>query len=162
MDIRAKLIDRNTVAVVDIDAEKEIELFRFNQRAGALQDLDESSAAYIEIKSEYDSAVQKLEDMPHFVESEIPELGEFDVAVPYYEEDSRTVYQRWEVQHNSAPLIYDEIERIKKQLAGSDYKIIKCNEANLVGAPDPYDMQLLHKERQALRDRINALEKRVM
>lgn len=162
MDIRAKLIGRNAVSVVDIEAEKEAEKFRFNQRVEGFQDLDESSEVYTEIKSEYDRAVQKLEDMPRFVESYMPDLGEFDVAVPYYEEDSGTVYQRWDVQHNSAPLIYDEIERIKKQLAGSDYKIIKCYEAKLVGDPIPYDMQLLHKERQALRDRINALEKRVM
>jgi len=52
----------------------------------------------------------------------------------------------------------DEIVQLKAQLAASDYKIIKCSEAQLVGASLPYDIQALHTERQAIRDRINELE----
>ena len=54
MDVRAKLIDRNAVSVVDIEAEKGVELFRFNQRVEGLQDLDESSEVYTEIKRQRD------------------------------------------------------------------------------------------------------------
>lgn len=56
---------------------------------------------------------------------------------------------------------YMEIERLKSELQGSDYKVIKCAEAIAVGAELPYDAQALHKERQALRDKINELESEV-
>ena len=56
---------------------------------------------------------------------------------------------------------YMEIERLKSELQESDYKVIKCAEAMAVGAELPYDAQALHKERQALRDKINELESEV-
>ena len=56
---------------------------------------------------------------------------------------------------------YMEIERMKSELQESDYKVIKCAEAMAVGAEMPYDMTALHKERQALRDKINELESEV-
>ena len=54
-----------------------------------------------------------------------------------------------------------EIERLKSELQESDYKVIKCAEAMAVGADMPYDVASLHKERQALRDKINELESEV-
>ena len=54
---------------------------------------------------------------------------------------------------------YMEIERFKSELQESDYKVIKCAEAMTIGAEMPYDVASLHKERQALRDKINELEK---
>ena len=56
---------------------------------------------------------------------------------------------------------YMEIERLKSELQESDYKVIKCAEAMAVCAEMPYDMESLHKERQALRDKINELESEV-
>ena len=53
---------------------------------------------------------------------------------------------------------YMEIERLKSELQESDYKVIKCAEALTIGAEMPYDVESLHKERQALRDKINELE----
>ena len=55
----------------------------------------------------------------------------------------------------------EEIERLKSELQESDYKVIKCAEAMAVGAEMPYNMTELHKERQALRDKINELESEV-
>ena len=54
-----------------------------------------------------------------------------------------------------------DIESLKSELQESDYKVIKCAEAMAVGAELPYDMTELHKERQALRDKINELESEV-
>lgn len=51
-----------------------------------------------------------------------------------------------------------EIERLKQELAGTDYKIIKCSEYDLAGITLPYDINDLHVQRQILRDRINELE----
>ena len=56
---------------------------------------------------------------------------------------------------------YMEIERLKSELQESDYKVIKCAEAMAVGEEMPYDVASLHKERQALRDKINELESEV-
>lgn len=52
----------------------------------------------------------------------------------------------------------EEIELLKSELQESDYKVIKCAEAMTIGVDMPYDVASLHKERQALRDKINKLE----
>ena len=52
----------------------------------------------------------------------------------------------------------EQISKLKAQLESTDYKIIKCSEAQLMGEELPYDISELHAERQALRDRINELE----
>ena len=54
-----------------------------------------------------------------------------------------------------------DIESLKSELQESDYKVIKCAEAMAVGVEMPYNMTELHKERQALRDKINELESEV-
>ena len=54
-----------------------------------------------------------------------------------------------------------DIESLKSELQESDYKVIKCAEALTIGAEIPYDVASLHKERQALRDKINELESEV-
>ncbi len=51
-----------------------------------------------------------------------------------------------------------EIQALKDSLTASDYKVAKCYEATLTGAEMPYDVNSLIRERQAARDRINALE----
>lgn len=51
-----------------------------------------------------------------------------------------------------------EIEQLKAQLTSTDYKVVKCSEAQMTGEELPYDIVALHAERQALRDRINELE----
>ena len=48
----------------------------------------------------------------------------------------------------------------QRVLASSDYKIIKCYEAALIGYAMPYEIKALHNERQLLRDKINELEAR--
>ena len=54
-----------------------------------------------------------------------------------------------------------DIESLKSELQESDYKVIKCAEAMCINAELPYNMTALHKERQALRDKINELESEV-
>ena len=58
----------------------------------------------------------------------------------------------------SEPTKEEKIERLKSELAASDYKIIKCAECNLANLPVPYNIEELHTERQLLRDAINELE----
>ena len=52
----------------------------------------------------------------------------------------------------------NEIENLKQELVDSDYKVIKCMEANFCGEELPYDIIALHEERNELRRRINELE----
>lgn len=52
----------------------------------------------------------------------------------------------------------ERIVRLKQTLADSDYKVIKCAEAQMAGAELPYNITELHAERQELRDMINELE----
>lgn len=54
----------------------------------------------------------------------------------------------------------EQIAELKKQLADTDYKVIKCAECQLLGEEMPYDMATLHAERQAIRDEINKLEEK--
>ena len=54
-----------------------------------------------------------------------------------------------------------DIESLKSELQASDYKVIKCAEAICLNADFPYNMTELHKERQALRDKINKLEEQL-
>ena len=51
-----------------------------------------------------------------------------------------------------------KIVELQSQLNETDYKIIKCNEYSLAGLELPYDVSTLHKERQAIRDKINQLQ----
>lgn len=54
--------------------------------------------------------------------------------------------------------VKQQIAELKAELANSDYKVLKCYEANLIGATLPYDMTEVHEERQTIRDNINELE----
>lgn len=51
-----------------------------------------------------------------------------------------------------------QISELKQQLADSDYKIIKCSEYELDGLDLPYNIADLHKEREAIREKIRKLE----
>ena len=51
-----------------------------------------------------------------------------------------------------------EIESLKAKIAKSDYMIIKCAEAQILGVEMPYNVAELHEQRQALRDKINKIE----
>lgn len=72
-------------------------------------------------------------------------------------EESQIVDNEQVVDDNG--LLLSEIERLKSELQESDYKVIKCAEAICLNAEMPYNMTALHNERQALRDKINELEK---
>lgn len=80
-------------------------------------------------------------------------------VVTMQSEESQIVDNEQVVDNNG--LLLSEIERMKSELQESDYKVIKCAEAMAVGVELPYNMTALHKERQALRDRINELESEV-
>ena len=74
-------------------------------------------------------------------------------------EEAQIVDNEQVVDNNG--LLLSEIEILKSELQDSDYKVIKCAEAICLNAEMPYNMTALHKERQALRDKINELEEQL-
>ena len=52
-----------------------------------------------------------------------------------------------------------EMISLEWALKATDYEIIKCYEYEKSGIKAPYDMDSVHKERQAKRDRINEIQK---
>lgn len=51
-----------------------------------------------------------------------------------------------------------ELMSLKRLLTNTDYKVIKCMEAMMMGETMPYVIEDLHEERQGYRDRINEIE----
>lgn len=91
-----------------------------------------------------------------YEETEKPKTQEGIIPHNYsrsYEEKDGKIILVWKAYPN-----YEAIEKLKKKLTSSDYKIIKCYEASLVGKELPYDINEVHKERQEIRDEINRLE----
>ena len=89
----------------------------------------------MEIKTEYKKVKFDTKDL---------EFGDYQISIDEHQAN-----------------IQMEIERLKSELQESDYKVIKCAEAICLNAEMPYNMTALHKERQALRDKINELEEQL-
>ena len=70
------------------------------------------------------------------------------------------IVQKWNIKVNTKN-IYNQVENLKHKLEDSDYQIIKCYEASLVGEKLPYDIKELHAVRQQIRDEINILQKKI-
>ena len=92
-----------------------------------------------------------------YVSSIQPTVQHGEVAVDSYKEENGKLVQYWEVKVDSV-YIQKKIDNLKEVLSSSDYKVIKCQEASLIGEQMPYDVDELHKERQSIRDEINRLE----
>lgn len=84
-------------------------------------------------------------------------LGEFECLVSDIVELESTYMERWIVKTDSEK-VSAEIERLKSELAATDYQVVKSYEESLVGRETSYDMVEVAEFRQSLRDRINELE----
>lgn len=58
----------------------------------------------------------------------------------------------------NAQYYINKIQELKEELANTDYHVLKCYEAKVMGLDLPYDAQKIHEERQRLRNSINSLE----
>ena len=93
----------------------------------------------------------------NLVSSIQPTVQDGEVAVDSYKEENGKLVRYWEVKVDSV-YTQKKIDNLKEVLSSSDYKVIKCQEASLIGEQMPYDVDELHKERQSIRDEINRLE----
>ena len=76
------------------------------------------------------------------------------VAAVEYEDHIGYVYKKV----INAQYYRNKIQELKEELANTDYQVLKCYEANVMGLDLPYDTHKIHEERQRLRDSINSLE----
>lgn len=54
-----------------------------------------------------------------------------------------------------------QIISLKEELSETDYQVIKCAECTALNYEMPYDIEALHKNRQAIRDKINEFETKI-
>jgi len=84
------------------------------------------------------------------------EYVEQEEAEPSAEPTEEEIAEREKQQQRL--VLRAQITELKSQLDSTDYQIIKTYEYSLVGLDPEYDITALHRERQTLRDRINALQ----
>jgi hypothetical protein len=68
------------------------------------------------------------------------------------------ISERFGLNRSQEPTPQEQIKVLKEELASTDYKVIKCYEYSLAGLELPYDITLLHEEREAIREQIRELE----
>ena len=91
-----------------------------------------------------------------FVPGKQPEVEPGFVAADSFKTKKGKVVQSWEVKRDPT-YTKKQIDELKTQLAATDYKVIKCMEATLIGEQLPYDLTVVHTQRQAIRDRLQLL-----
>ena len=96
-----------------------------------------------------------------YVENKIPttKLLEFQSMELCYREEPHQIVGYYKVKDNSSERITKEIDRLKNELAATDYQVIKAYEYALANQGSFCDIATLHVERQSIRNRINELEK---
>lgn len=105
----------------------------------------------------------KIGDIEGGIEvSELPPMEDNKKMLAYKLENEKWVFDENKYQGILNTEVEEEkqakIKELQSELNESDYKIIKCNEYKLAGLELPYDIEELHKQRQALRDEINKLQ----
>lgn len=162
----AKVVDAN-IQVVDyehLQAQHEQLLLDSNCDDASLANASEDDKEALQnlrndLDAEYQKSLQDYlpvedEGMPN----DIPETSRIEVHLKALKDKVVVVYNEVKNDRMSVQLL---IDKLSNELAGSDYKVAKINEARLLdpsGKSDPYDAKLLLSERQKLRDRINELQ----
>lgn len=86
----------------------------------------------------------------------ISDDGNYTIRLVPYDNGNRISFNYEKVVNTTK--IQGEIDAIKAELSETDYQVIKCYEASLVGEELPYDIKALHEDRNEKRAQINALE----
>ena len=85
----------------------------------------------------------------------------FQVLNPSHEMLIENGWEEYIQPNEEAVARQRDIIHLKRQLANSDYKVIKCMEATLCGEELPYDIDALHEERNRIRAQVNELESNI-
>lgn len=177
--MKAKIINKYSASVIDYDVEINKINLAFKQEIVNNKITDD---VINRLKNKSDKtndelqAIKKREQLDNWRNNQINELNQYsdfdvtdkpndlsdiDTVKPYYtQETSGKVVLKWEIIKNSIDKINTKIDKLKKELYQSDYKVIKCYEAVMSSSVEmPYDINALIAERQAKRDEINELRK---
>ena len=105
----------------------------------------------------------KIGDIEGGIEvSELPPMEDSKKMLAYKLENKKWVFDENKYQEilnrETEEKKQAKIKALQRELTESDYKIIKCNEYKLAELEMPYNIEVLHKQRQALRDEINKLQ----
>ena len=139
-DVEFKKISKN---IVEIKGNFPIKDVGFTlSRPGMNDNWDYSE--FITVYNEVDSGAQFSNDGSVYVVPVVPVPTDEELA----EKEER----------ERVASIKNEINELKTQLESTDYKVIKCYEYGMVGLELPYDVDVLHAERQNIRDMINQKE----
>jgi rRNA maturation protein Nop10 len=111
----------------------------------------------ISVEAQVDKLSPEWKPVDTIDEAEMESGGDGVVVIPKPYDAGDHIAYRYE-RKRDVKSVQDEIQALKDSLAESDYKITKCYEAFLIGAKLPYDVEELHTQRQAERDKINELE----
>jgi len=115
----------------------------------------------LSVENDFSERIDKLNEYKELVDEVKPSvvLGEFDILISSYSfnEKDNVIVRTWKVENNNYSLILNKINNLKQKLFDSDYKVLKCYEANLTNSKLPYDLDSLILERQSQRDEINKL-----
>jgi hypothetical protein len=164
-----KIIDNNLDLYDEVRAKQ---LYEANLSA---RKCDDNALQSITDEQELAAAKTRRAELDAQYQAEVEAHSDYlpveDPGVPDYASTSR-LELAWKVTKKKIVLQYKEvaydktavksqIAKLTDELASSDYKIAKTNEARLedpTGASDPYDTKALLAERKALREQINELE----
>lgn len=76
----------------------------------------------------------------------------------YRVENGRAFYDdKIEQDTKNRTFKFEKIAELKQNLNNTDYKIVKCYEATMLGEPLPYDLAAIVAERRAWREELQAL-----
>lgn len=117
---------------------------------------------------EIESRIVSVEEQIKLLSPEYKPVDAVDESLMQCDDDNYTI--RLEPYDNGGRISFhyikvvnnfklrSDIDALKNELAATDYQVIKCYEASLVGEELPYDMQALHTSRNAIRARINDIQ----
>lgn len=153
MELRARIINRGSVEVIDIEYEIAMATYRYQQARAAAR----ASDAVAEIEESLQNDLKALESFLIFRQTDPPEANETDTPLPFYNEQDGAVVQFWETETNDPVKVSAKIETLKAELTASDYKVIKAYEYSMAGISGEFDARATYLQRQSIRDQINAL-----
>ena len=176
MTLKARLINRSSIEVIDWDKEEARvqEVYETaKQLAGLTEDrveaiqtmkMEEMDATdtkewetFVKIENDHDKNIEWLCQFAPYKPNPSPELEALHATLPVYELIDGAIVQKWESAGADMHRVATRIKDLKQQLAGSDYLIIKYQETMITGGDPGWGILDTIKERQQWRDEINKL-----
>lgn len=155
--IKARLINRSSVEVIDWDKEETRIRESFEMEKMLAGESVKDKDTYSKIMAAHKKNFEWLCQFEPFIPCPSPELEALEAVNPVYEFINGAIVQKWESTGADMHRVASRIKDLKQQLAGSDYLIIKYQETMITGGDPGRGILDTIKERQQWRDEINKL-----